>query len=97
VGFGPPPSPTGAALTDIELGGGVPVHTGVLRRAMACDLARWSVRTVVVGPMDHEEEAMATMTWVVGRAPEWVDGVWVWWDVAPSCLSPGSAPSPPST
>jgi hypothetical protein len=83
--FAPPPSATGDALSAIELGRGPPARGDALRRSMACDLAGWRVRTVVVGPMRHQDQAVATMAWVIGRAPEPVDGVWVWWDVAPGC------------
>jgi hypothetical protein len=85
VAFGPPPSSTSDVLSEIELGGGSPARGDDLRRAMACDLVHWRVRTVVVGPMAHEDEAVATMSWLVGHAPDRVEGVWVWWDVAPSC------------
>jgi len=81
VAFGPQGSATSGALEDIELGKGPPAPTDDLRAAMAGDLARWRVRTVVVGPMPHEDEAVATLAWLLGRQPERVDGVWVWWDV----------------
>jgi hypothetical protein len=84
VAFGPPRSATSAVLEGIELGEGIPPATDELRRSMAGDLARWHVRTVVVGPMPHEDQAVAAVSWVVGRAPERVEGVWVWWDVAPA-------------
>jgi hypothetical protein len=84
VAFGPPRSATSDVLEGIELGDGVPAPTGELRRSMAADLARWHVRTVVVGPMPHQDQAVAAVSWVVGRPPERVDGVWVWWDVAPA-------------
>jgi hypothetical protein len=84
VAFGPPPSATSRVLEGIELGAGTPAPTGELRASMAGDLARWHVRTIVVGPMPHEDEAVAVVSWVVGRPPERVDGVWVWWDVTPA-------------
>ncbi|TMC01562.1 MAG: hypothetical protein E6J41_32745 [Chloroflexi bacterium] len=81
VAFGPPGSATSEVLEAIELGKGPPAPADDLRAAMAGDLARWRVRTVVVGPMPHEDEAVATLAWLLGRQPERVDGVWVWWDV----------------
>jgi hypothetical protein len=83
VEFGPPPSATSELLEGIELGAGPPAPTAGLRASIAADLARWRVRTILVGPMPHEEQAVAALTWVVGRPPERVAGVWVWWDVAP--------------
>jgi dolichyl-phosphate beta-glucosyltransferase len=82
VAFGPPRSATSGVLEGIELGEGVPAPTGELRASIAGDLARWHVRTVVVGPMPHEDQAVATLAWVVGRPPEQMGGVWVWWDVS---------------
>jgi hypothetical protein len=83
VAFGPPRSATSDVLEAIELGEGPPARTDALRRSLAADLAGWQVRTVVVGPMPHEDQAVATLAWVMGRPPERVDGVWVWWDVTP--------------
>jgi hypothetical protein len=85
VAFDPPPSPTSNVLKMIELNDSVPARNEALRRSMACDLVHWQVRTVVVGPMNHEDEAVATMAWVIGQVPEYVQGVWVWWDVSPTC------------
>lgn len=84
VAFGPPRSATSDALEGIELGHGMPARTDDLRRALAGDLARWRVGTVVVGPMPHEEQAVELLAWVLGRGPERVGGAWVWWDVAPA-------------
>jgi hypothetical protein len=81
VAFGPPTSATSGLLEGIELGRGLPTPTAGLRASIAGDLARWHVRTIVVGPMPHEDQAVAAVTWVVGRPPERVAGVWVWWDV----------------
>jgi hypothetical protein len=84
VAFGPPRSATSDLLEGIELGHGTPAPTDRLRRALAADLGGWRVATVVVGPMPHEDQAVAVLAWVLGRAPERVGGVWVWWDVAPA-------------
>jgi len=85
VAFDPPPSSTARVLRAVEMGEGVSAQTDTLRRSIACDLARWQIRTVVVGPMNHEDEAVATMSWVVGRAPEYDHGIWVWWNVRFNC------------
>lgn len=88
VAFDPPSSSTFRVLRMIELSNTVPARSETLRRSVECDLANWQVRTVVVGPMNHEDEAVATISWVVGRAPEYVEGVWVWWHVSPNCAVP---------
>jgi hypothetical protein len=87
VAFGPADSATGTALVSIEQNGG-DAFNEAQRREMACDLARWQVRTVVVGPMPHEADAVAMLTGVIGRPPERTAGVWVWWNVTPAC-APG--------
>jgi hypothetical protein len=48
---------------------------------MRAELTGWNVRTVIVGPMANQDQAIALLTWVIGRPPESVQGVHVWWDV----------------
>jgi hypothetical protein len=40
------------------------------------------VKTVIIGPMTNEQQEIALFTEVLGRPPQLVDGVYVWWDVA---------------
>jgi len=91
VAFDPPPSSTAHMLRAAELGEAIPAQTDTLKRSMACDLARWQVRTVVVGPMTHADEAVAALSWVLNRTPDYVLDVWVWWDVSPTCSLPAEA------
>jgi hypothetical protein len=86
---GPLQSALGDALYDIHAGQGAPpVALGSQSRYQA-DLVRWGVGTVVVGPMDHQTETVAFLTWLLGRPPAPDQGVLVWWDVRV-----GSLPSP---
>lgn len=83
--FDPDPTFTGGALSTIEAGGTAPPLDGATRRSISCDVARWNVRTVIVGPMPHQEQAAATLAWALGREPEHVQGVLVWWNVRATC------------
>jgi hypothetical protein len=44
-------------------------------------LKQHDIATVIVGPMDFEAEMVRYFTHLLGRAPERVDGVYVWYDV----------------
>jgi hypothetical protein len=61
-----------------------------LRLRLVEDLRRWEVRTVVLGPLGDREpnrQAVAELlTALLGRPPEQVGGVQVWWDVRPEAL-----------
>jgi hypothetical protein len=50
------------------------------RRALAANLARWDVDTIVVGPMEHQATMLRFLTDLLGRPPTLVDGVYVWRD-----------------
>ena len=79
-------------MTKIRLGWDKPNLVPELRRALVADLARWQVGTVVVGPMDTppiEATMVQFLTGLLGRPPERVAGVRVWWDVRPGSL-PGA-------
>jgi hypothetical protein len=39
------------------------------------------VQTVIIGPMDYEQQEVDLFTSLFGQAPQTVDGVYVWWDV----------------
>jgi len=52
-----------------------------LREQVLVDLRAWNVRTVIVGPMHNEDEAVALMTAVLGRTPVHTQGVYLWSDV----------------
>jgi hypothetical protein len=79
--FGPPASPMSLAMEDIGLYGNRPQMTDDRRAAIRKDLQDHRVTQVVVGPMPHQELMVALFTDLLGRPPEQVDGVLVWWIV----------------
>jgi hypothetical protein len=90
--FGPVGTRLSGWMTKIRLGWDKPNLVPELRRALVADLARWQVGTVLVGPMDTppiEATMVQFFTELLGRPPERVAGVWVWWDVRPGSL-PGA-------
>jgi hypothetical protein len=42
------------------------------------DLDQWHVRSVIVGPMDHQAQTVAFFTQILGRPPVAYGGVWLW-------------------
>lgn len=77
-------SATRDAMLRIESGQPVPEMTPDLRQAMVADFAHWGVRTVIVGPMAHEDGEVQLFTELLGRGPEDVDGVAIWRNVQPT-------------
>jgi hypothetical protein len=75
-----PRTPATTALIDLDHGR-PPVQDDRLRQALRDDLAALRVRTVIVGPMADQDRAVALLTEAIGRPPEAVQGVYVWWDV----------------
>jgi hypothetical protein len=51
------------------------------RLLIMSELKSWHVQTVVIGPMTNEQQEVDLFTSLFGRAPEAVDGVYVWWGV----------------
>lgn len=87
--FGPVGTRLSGWMTKIRLGWRRPTLVPELRRELVADLVRWRVETVVVGPMDPpatEATMVRFLTELLGRPPERVAGVWVWWHVQPWSL-----------
>jgi hypothetical protein len=76
-----PPTVTTNALLQAGAGDRTGLGDPALRSAIRLQLAGWHVRTMVVGPMANQDTAVALLTWVLGRPPQAVQGVYVWWDV----------------
>jgi len=74
----PPPTALGSLMMDI--GQGLPYDglTDSLRDRLRGDLTRWSVQTVVIGPMEHEENMVSLFRDLLQREPENTGGVYVW-------------------
>ena len=94
--FGPVGTRLSGWMTKIRLGWRKPTLVPELRQQLVADLLRWQVGTVVVGPMDSpptEATMVQFFTELLGRPPEQVAGVWVWWNVRPRSL-PGALSGP---
>jgi hypothetical protein len=52
------------------------------RIAVMNELAALQVRTVILGPMDGQDHVRQTLIRLLGREPEFVGGVWIWWNVS---------------
>jgi len=85
--YGPLPTTTSAVMEAIRARGEMRPLTAELRRRIAADLAAWSVRDILVGPMPHREEMTAFMTALTGRPPLESGGVAVWTHVDPRLLA----------
>ncbi|MDQ6773614.1 MAG: hypothetical protein M3024_11590 [Candidatus Dormibacteraeota bacterium] len=79
-----PPSATAETLLAIGDGSPTPIGDSAIKTGMLADLSRWRVQTVIVGPMAHQDAAVALVSWVLDRPPEQVGGVYVWWNVVAS-------------
>jgi hypothetical protein len=55
--------------------------TPAMSQQIVDQLKAWDVQTVIVGPMTAEQQEVDLFTSVLGRPPQEVDGVYVWWDV----------------
>jgi hypothetical protein len=82
----PPASRTQSTMIAIQQGGPAPQLTTELRSVVRADLRRWSIQTVVVGPMYNQSEMIDFFTALLGRHPEAAGGVFVWWDVGPDLV-----------
>jgi len=76
----PPPSATQDELIAVAAGLAGPL-TDDRRRQILSELKSWKVQTVIVGPMVNEQAEVDLFTALLGRAPEMVDDVYVWWGV----------------
>ncbi|MDX6223729.1 MAG: hypothetical protein QOE64_105 [Frankiales bacterium] len=76
--FGPLPRTLLYLLDQIRDKGQLPTLTADQRSAIALDLDFYDASAVIVGPMPHEDVAVAFVSDVLGRAPEQVGGVNLW-------------------
>lgn len=77
--LGPRPSAFSDLLAPIADGAAPPSLDPARRAAVLADLSSRGVVGVVVGPMGHQAESVATLTDLFGRAPEEDGGVYEWW------------------
>jgi hypothetical protein len=79
--YTPTPSALGDVMTAVARGTIVPQITDDRRRAMLTDLERWHVGTILVGPMDRQDQMIGVFSDLLGRPPAFESGVYVWWQV----------------
>jgi hypothetical protein len=78
----PAPSKLGDALLKLGEGAALPELTYARRQEMLADLGYWKVRTIVVGPMEHQDRVLDFFGSLLEGPPALVEGVYVWWQVA---------------
>jgi hypothetical protein len=77
--FGPPPRPTSTLFLQIKMTGKAPVIGPDDRRHAIEDLNYWRAAVVVLNPRQGQfTTLLTTMTNLIGFAPQWTDGVWLW-------------------
>lgn len=74
----PEPTPLSDALTGIERSAQAPAVTPELRARVVGTLRAQGVRTVLLGPSQHEREARIFLVRSLGWVPDEVGGVFVW-------------------
>ena len=57
------------------------VLTDTDRHQVLTELARWQVKTVVIGPMVNEQWEVQLFSSLFNRPPQQMEGVYVWWSV----------------
>jgi hypothetical protein len=82
--------PTSGSITYARIftGAEPPKLTGPMRRALARDLVRWRVGSVVVGPMPNQAAMLRFLTELFGSEPQQVEGVYLWRDPVPQLTDP---------
>jgi hypothetical protein len=78
----PPASTTQSTMIAIQQGGPAPDVTPELRAAISSDLSRWKIQTMIVGPMYNQAAMVRFFASLLGREPQLVGGVFVWWEVS---------------
>jgi hypothetical protein len=88
--------PTSGSITFARIGTGAPPPrlTGPRRRALARDLVRWRVGSVVVGPMQNQAAMVGFLADLFGRQPQQVAGVYLWRDPAVMLSEPARRRAP---
>jgi hypothetical protein len=73
----PPASATQTTLAAAEQGHTPHLDDG-LRQSLLADLDRWQVAAVIVGPMAHRDQVVDLYTELLGKPPQWTEGVALW-------------------
>jgi hypothetical protein len=75
----PPPSRTQSIMVATEQGKDLPPMTEPLLQEIWGELRQWKIRTIIVGPMAHQERMLAFFAALLDRAPNVSGGVY-WWE-----------------
>jgi len=89
----PPASATQDQLIAVASGLAGPLTADRSRQILG-ELKSWNVQTVIVGPMVNEQGEIDLLTALLGRPPELVGDVYVWWQVDAAADSNLSAVPP---
>ena len=79
--FLPIPTPLSQRMEEIQKGERPKPLTASVRADLLAELRRDHVETVIVGPFSEHTRMVEFFTRLLGRPPETVDGVDVWWNV----------------
>jgi hypothetical protein len=94
------PNTATRAFAMIQRGLPAPRLVAGRRRALAANLARWDVDTILVGPMEYQATMLWFLTDLLGEPPTLVDGVYMWSnpvvELSPARPGPQRAPTPPT-
>jgi len=77
----PPPSATQRLMRAVEKDGDLASFTDTVQHEMLGELESWSVQTIIVGPMPHQDRMLEVFRTLLGREPSYQGGVYVWWQV----------------
>lgn len=76
--FTAPARPTNEFFDEIRRTGTVPPITEQERTAAKEDLRYWRAGAVILGPHEHADALRSGMTELIGIAPTYTEGVWLW-------------------
>lgn len=79
----PPPSASHDVSLSIEAGAD---PTQVDPAPILAEIKRWNARTVIVGPMPHEDGMVTLLSRALGRQPLKLGGVYTWEQVSPAAF-----------
>jgi hypothetical protein len=76
--FAPPWRPTSGLMASIRQGNPIPEINDARREMTLADLRYWRAGAVILAPQVRDVEMLQVMKDLLGFAPTWKDGVWVW-------------------
>jgi hypothetical protein len=76
--FSPPWRPTSGLMASIRQGNPIPEITDTRREMTLADLRYWRAGAILLTPQIRDIEMLRAMTGLLGFAPTWTGGAWVW-------------------